>query len=128
MAFDLAVDRGNRVRREIDSAVELKPVDRLDQADRADLHEILELLTVAGVLARQPPDEGEVLLDEARTRSEVAVPVVRAEQPTNGRVPGSRGALRSPARRSDWPSALRPAGHPGCCPDCGCDGHRLPPD
>jgi hypothetical protein len=31
------------------------------------------------VTARQAPDEREVLLDQARTRSQVAVPVVVAE-------------------------------------------------
>ncbi len=42
--LDLAVDRRDRERREINTAIELEPVDRVDQPDRADLDEILELL------------------------------------------------------------------------------------
>jgi hypothetical protein len=42
VAFDLADDVRRRVRRQLDAAIEVESVDRLDQPDRADLNEILE--------------------------------------------------------------------------------------
>lgn len=83
VALDLAVDRRNRVGGEIDPAVELKPVDRLDQPDRPHLDEIVELLTVPDVATRQTPHEREILLDQARPGAEVSMAVVVAQQRTD---------------------------------------------
>src|SRR5204863_7128183 len=80
MALDLADDVRGRVRRQLDSALEVEAVDRLDEADRADLDEILELLAAVRVAARQRADEGHVLLDQLLPRREVALLVVAAEK------------------------------------------------
>ena len=48
VALDLADDRRGGVRRELDAALGVEPVDGLEQADRADLDQVLErLATVA---------------------------------------------------------------------------------
>jgi hypothetical protein len=41
--LDLADDVRRRVGRELDAAVDVEAVDRLDKPDAADLHEVLEL-------------------------------------------------------------------------------------
>jgi hypothetical protein len=64
----------------------LKPVDRLDQPDRSHLDEIVELLAVAEVPARQASHERQVLLDQARAGGQVAVAVVVAQQAADGGV------------------------------------------
>src|SRR5207248_3043911 len=57
MTLDLADDVRSRVGGQLDAAVEVEPVDRLDQADRADLDEIVELLAPVRVPPRQRADE-----------------------------------------------------------------------
>ena len=47
VAPDLADDRRHRVGRELDPALELEAVDRLDQPDRADLDEVVDRLAAA---------------------------------------------------------------------------------
>ena len=78
--IDRDANRRDRVRRKIDAALQLEPIDRLDQADRAHLDEILELLAVADVTPCQSTDERQILLDQAGTGSEVTVAMVLAEQ------------------------------------------------
>ena len=119
--LDLAVDRRDRVGRQVDAALELEPVDRLDQADRADLDEILELLAVPDMAPGEPAYEREVLLDQARSRAEVTVPVVLAQQSTHGRTACCRGSGPSSNRAPDVRRTRRSA----CCHGS-CDGHPLP--
>src|SRR5439155_13076730 len=49
VTLDLADDVRRRIRRQLDAALEVEAVDRLDQPDRADLDEIGELLAAVGV-------------------------------------------------------------------------------
>src|SRR5437868_308108 len=80
MPLDLADDVRRRVGRQLDAAVEVEPVDRLDQPDRADLDEILELLAAIRVAPRQRAHERHVLLDQLLARLEIAVLVVAAQE------------------------------------------------
>src|SRR5581483_10643928 len=80
VALDLADDVRRRVGRQLDAAVEVEAVDRLDQADRADLDEILELLAPERVAPRERAHERHVLLDQLLARLQVALLVVAAEQ------------------------------------------------
>ena len=80
VALDLADDVRRRVRRQLDAAVDVEAVDRLDQADAADLDEVVELLAPVGVAAGERADEREVLLDQLLARGEVALLVVAAQQ------------------------------------------------
>ena len=50
VALDLADDRRGRVGRELDPAVEVETVDRLEQADGADLNQIVERFAAVGKL------------------------------------------------------------------------------
>ena len=68
--LDLADDVRRRVRRQLDAAVDVEAVDRLDEADAADLDEILELLAAIGVAAGERADERQVLLDQLLARLE----------------------------------------------------------
>ena len=54
---NLADDRRHRVAREVDAAVDVEPVDGLDEADRPDLDEILERLAAARVPQGERADE-----------------------------------------------------------------------
>ena len=85
VALDLADDVRRRVGRQLDSAVDVEAVDRLDQADAADLDEIVELLAAIGVAAGERADEGQVLLDQLLPGGEIAFLVVAAEQRLVGR-------------------------------------------
>src|SRR5438309_10967517 len=80
MPLDLADDVRRRVRRQLDPAVDVEAVDRLDQADCADLDEILELLAAVRVAARERPHERHVLLDQLLPRREIPVLVVAPQQ------------------------------------------------
>ena len=80
VALDLADDVRRRVRRQLDAAVDVEAVDRLDQADTADLDEVVELLAAVRVAPRERADEREVLLDQLLARGEVALLVVAAQQ------------------------------------------------
>ena len=62
--LDLADDRRGGVRGELDAAVEVEAVDRLDQADRADLDEVVERLAAAGEPAGEVLDERQVQPDQ----------------------------------------------------------------
>ena len=59
---------GRGVRRELDPALEVEAVDRLDQADRADLDEVVERLAAAGEPAGEVLDEGQVQPDQLVAR------------------------------------------------------------
>src|SRR3954468_6283078 len=78
--FDLADDVRRRVRRQLDAAVEIEAVDRLDQPDRADLNEILELLAAVRVPPRERAYERHVLLDQLLARGDVALLVIAPEE------------------------------------------------
>ena len=65
---------------ELDAAVDVEAVDRLDQPDRADLDEVLELLAAVAVAPRQRAHEREVLLDELLARCEVALLVIAPQE------------------------------------------------
>ena len=65
---DLADDRRHGIRRELDAALELEPVDRLDQADRADLDEIVDGLAAARVPTGERANERHQLLDQTVAR------------------------------------------------------------
>src|SRR5687767_7305971 len=85
VTLDLADDVRGRVRRQLDAAVDVEAVDRLDQADAADLHEVVELLAAVGVAPRERAHEREVLLDQLLARGEVSLLVVAAQQRLVGR-------------------------------------------
>ena len=55
--LDLTDDVRRRVSRQLHPALDVEPVDRLDQADRADLDQVVELLAAVGVAPRERPDE-----------------------------------------------------------------------
>src|SRR6185437_15873065 len=78
--LDLADDVRRRIRRQLDTALEIEPIDRLDQADRADLDEILQLLAAIRVPARERAHERHVLLDQLLARMEVTLLVVFTQQ------------------------------------------------
>ena len=104
VALDLADDVRGRVGRQLDAAVDVEAVDRLDQADAADLDEIVELLAAVGVAPGERADEREVLLDQLLARGEVALLVVAAQQRLVGLARVT--STRSPRARS--PCAARP--------------------
>ena len=64
VALDLADDRRGGVRRELDAALGLEPVDRLDQPDRADLDQVLEGLAAVAEAAGAVLDQREVEVDQ----------------------------------------------------------------
>src|SRR5205823_4239726 len=78
--LDLADDVRRGVRRQLDAAVEVEAVDRLDEPDGADLDEVLELLAAIRVATRQRPHQRHVLLDQLLAGSEVALLVIAAEE------------------------------------------------
>src|SRR5204862_2931152 len=80
MPLDLADDVRRGVGGQLNPAVEVEPVDRLDQPDRADLDEIFELLAAVRVAPRERADERHVLLDQLLTGCEVALLVIPAEE------------------------------------------------
>jgi hypothetical protein len=77
---NLAHDRRHGIGRQLDPAVEVETVDRLDQTDRADLDEVLDLLAAARVARGQRPHERQHLLDETITSGPVTVLVVGTQQ------------------------------------------------
>ncbi len=85
MALDLADDVRRRVGRQLDAAVDVEAIDRLDQADAADLDEIVELLAAVGIAPGERADEGQVLLDQLLPGGEIALLVVAAKQRLVGR-------------------------------------------
>src|SRR5260221_5449848 len=64
VALDLADDHRDRIALELDAALGIEAVDRLDQADRPDLDEILVLLAAACIPARHRAHQREVFLDQ----------------------------------------------------------------
>src|SRR5207253_2154394 len=66
--LDLADDVRRRVRRQLDAALEVETVDRLDQADGSDLDQILELLAAVRIAPREGANERHVLLDQLLPR------------------------------------------------------------
>src|SRR5512143_2255478 len=80
MPLDLADDVRRRIGGQLDAALDVEAVDRLDQADGADLDEVLELLAAVGVAPGEGTDEGHVLLDELLPSLEVSLHVVAPQQ------------------------------------------------
>src|ERR687891_352117 len=95
VALDLPDDVRRRIGRELDAAVDVEAVDRLDEADAADLHQVLELLAPVRVPAGERAHERQVLLDQALAGLQVAPVVVAAQEV----------AVRPPAR---FPHASSP--------------------
>jgi hypothetical protein len=60
VALDLTHDRRGRIRRELDAALEIEAIDRLDEADRPDLNKVVERLAAVGELDGQIAHEVEV--------------------------------------------------------------------
>src|SRR2546430_5343335 len=80
VALDLTEDRRHRVRGQLDAAVRVEAVDRVDEADRADLDEVVEHLAAADVAKGERPDERHQILDQLIPRSLVALRLVRVEK------------------------------------------------
>ena len=107
VALDLADDRRGRVRRELDAAVGVEAVDRLDQADRADLDEVLDRLAAVAEPARAVLDQRQVQVDQRRrgrsARAAVGVVgVAKSDEQLGAALPGRarrRSALRDRPRR-----------------------------
>ena len=87
MALDLAHDRGRGVGRELEAAVGVESVDRLDEADGADLHEVLERLAAVLELGREEAHEVEVVHDQLLARVLVALAVTAEQLPRAVLVP-----------------------------------------
>ena len=62
--LDLADDRRGRVGRELDPALEVEPVDRLDQPDRRHLDQVVERLAAVAEPAGEVLDQRQVHLDQ----------------------------------------------------------------
>jgi len=77
---DLPDDGRHRIAREVDAAIDVEPVDRLDEADRSDLNEILERLAAPGIPQRERADERHELDERLVPGGLVAVPVVGDQQ------------------------------------------------
>ena len=80
VALDLTEDRRHRVRGQLDAAVRVEAVDRVDEADRADLDEVVEHLAAADVAKGERADERHQILDQLIPRSLVALRLVRVEK------------------------------------------------
>ena len=80
MALELADDGREDVGDELDVAIEVEAVDRLDQPERGDLLEILELLAATGVAARERRDERHEVRDQPVAGGDVALLAVGAQQ------------------------------------------------
>jgi hypothetical protein len=57
VALDLADDVRRRVGGQLDAAIDVEAVDRLDQPDATDLDKVFELLAAVRVTARKRADE-----------------------------------------------------------------------
>ena len=64
MALELTQDRGHRERGELEPAVGLEALDRLQQTDEGDLTQVVERLAAVRKAPRQELGESHVLLDE----------------------------------------------------------------
>src|SRR5262245_47985617 len=73
--LDLADDRGDGVRRELDAPRRVEPLDREEEPDGADLDEVLLRLAPAGVARRQAPHERHVPVHELVPRLVVPRPI-----------------------------------------------------
>ena len=80
VAPQLPDDRRDGVRAEVVTALDVEPVDGLDQADRARLHEVVGLLGRAREAAGERTDERQVPLDRLVPRGAVVGIVVPREQ------------------------------------------------
>src|SRR5262249_19003527 len=80
VALDLADDVRRGVGGQLDAAVDVEPVDRLDEPDRADLDEIFELLTAVRVAPGQRAHERHVLLDQLLAGCEITLLVIPPEK------------------------------------------------
>ena len=125
VALDLADDRRGGVGRELDAALEVEAVDRLDQADRADLDEVVVGLAAVAEPAGQVLDQGQVQLDQrvaggwsgggrpgSRTaaREELAGALAVDREPRaadrSGRAVGGGSRMQSCRRRPATPGCL----------------------
>ena len=81
MAAKLAQDRRRRVRDERPSALEVEPVERLDEPQAGDLDQVLQLLAGAAVAQRQGPRQGQEATNQLLPQHRVARLRIAAEQP-----------------------------------------------
>src|ERR671916_91574 len=80
VALDLPEDVRRRVGRELDPAVHVEAVDRLDEPHGGDLHQVVHGLPAPGELAGEELRQGQLLLDHLLPRGLVAVLVVPRQQ------------------------------------------------
>src|SRR5438046_3392447 len=80
MPLDASDDVRRRVGGQLDAAVDVESVDRLDQPNRPDLDEVVELLAAIGVSSRERTHERHVPLDQLFACLQIAVLVVAAQQ------------------------------------------------
>jgi len=80
VAPNLADDRRHRVARELDAAIDIEPVDGLDQSEGADLHQILEWLAATRIAIGERSDEWHELEERLIAGSPITFPVIRAEK------------------------------------------------
>ena len=90
--LDLADDRRGRVGGELDAALDVEAVDRLDQADGADLDEVVERLAPAG----EPPGE---VLDERQVEADQLLAGLTGHRGPSTGVPPSPEQVPSGAPR-----------------------------
>ncbi len=96
---DLAHDRRDGIAGEVDPAIDVEAVDRLDEADRPDLDEVLQRLSAPRVPRGQGAHERHQLDESAVACSQVALSVEGYEQGVDVRVHGERHRLRGSGTR-----------------------------
>ena len=72
MTLQLTDDRRCRVRRELEAAIGVEPVDRFQQADGRDLDQVVERLAAVGEPSREVLGQTEVSCDELVAQRGVA--------------------------------------------------------
>ena len=80
MPPNLADDRRHRVAGDVDTAIDVEAIDRLDESDGSDLHEILERLPPAGVARGERTHEWHELHEHLIASTLVPVAVIRDEE------------------------------------------------
>src|SRR5262249_37375681 len=90
MALQLPDDGRHGISRQLDAAIRVEAVDRVDERDRADLYEIVEGLAAAGETAGQRTHERHQVLDQLLACGLVAVSLVGAEKALPFEIRGHR--------------------------------------